>query len=371
MNYCNFNFISPTFRLYICTSFDCMHKRGIVLLNLGSPDSTEVKDVRKYLKEFLMDERVIDYPYILRLLLVKGIIAPLRAPKSAKAYKSVWTKDGSPLIVLTKQLKDTLEPKLNEPVEVAMRYQNPTMESAFNKLMEREPGLEEVVAIPLYPHYAMSSYETAVEHAKEVHRKKNYPFKLSFIKPFYNEENYIHALSESMRPYLQQEYDQILFSYHGLPQRHMTKADPTKMHCMKVENCCEVPSVAHATCYRHQCWTTTQLLVNKLQIPKQKVGFSFQSRLGREEWLKPYTAMRLEQLPGEGIKKLLIVCPAFVSDCLETLEEIAEEGKHSFLAAGGEAFTMIPCLNINPLWVQALVTWMHDLANGKKEMIFE
>lgn len=348
-----------------------MNKRGIVLLNLGSPNSTEVKDVRKYLKEFLMDERVIDYPYILRLLLVKGIIAPLRAPKSAEAYKSVWTKDGSPLIVLTKQLKEALEPNVDVPVEMAMRYQNPTMKSAYDKLMERVPGLEVVIAIPLYPHYAMSSYETAVEHAKEVYKQYNYPFKLTIVKPFYNEQNYIAALTESMRPYLQQPYDQILFSYHGLPQRHMTKADPTHKHCMKVENCCDVPSTAHATCYRHQCWTTTQLIVNSLQIPKEKVGFSFQSRLGREEWLKPYTAKRLEQLPGEGVKKLLIVCPAFVSDCLETLEEIAEEGKHSFLEAGGEEFTMIPCLNIHPLWVQALVTWMHDLANGNKEMVLE
>lgn len=348
-----------------------MNKRGIILLNLGSPDSTEVKDVRKYLMEFLMDKRVIDYPYILRLLLVGGIIAPLRAPKSAEAYKTVWTKDGSPLVVMTNKVRDALEPLVNEPVEVAMRYRNPTMESAYDKLVERMPDIEEVIAIPLYPHYAMSSYETAVEHAKEVYQKKGYPFKLSFIKPFYDEPNYIHALTESMRPYLQQDYDQLLFSYHGLPQRHMSKADPTHMHCMKVENCCEVDSIAHKTCYRHQCWTTTQLIVKNLGIPPEKVGFSFQSRLGREEWLKPYTALRLEELPKEGVKKLLIVCPAFVSDCLETLEEIAEEGKHSFLEAGGESFTMIPCLNLHPLWVQALVTWMNDLSAGKKDMLLQ
>ena len=348
-----------------------MSKRGIILLNLGSPDSTEVKDVRKYLMEFLMDKRVIDYPYILRLLLVGGIIAPLRAPKSAEAYKTVWTKDGSPLVVMTNQLRNVLEPLLHEPVEVAMRYRKPTMEHAYEKLLERMPDIEEVIAIPLYPHYAMSSYETAVEHAKEVYKKKGYSFKLSFIKPFYDDANYIHALTESIRPNLQQDYDQILFSYHGLPQRHMSKADPTHLHCMKVENCCEVDSVAHKTCYRHQCWTTTQLIIKNLGIPPEKVGFSFQSRLGREEWLKPYTAIRLEELPKEGVKKLLIVCPAFVSDCLETLEEIAEEGKHSFLEAGGESFTMIPCLNLHPLWVQSLVTWMNDLSVGKKEMLLQ
>ncbi len=348
-----------------------MSKRGIILLNLGSPDSTEVKDVRKYLMEFLMDKRVIDYPYILRLMLVGGIIAPLRAPKSAEAYKTVWTKDGSPLVVMTNQLRNALEPLLHEPVEVAMRYRKPTMEHAYEKLLERMPDIEEVIAIPLYPHYAMSSYETAIEHAKEVYKKKGYSFKLSFIKPFYDDANYIHALTESIRPNLHQDYDQILFSYHGLPQRHMSKADPTHLHCMKVENCCEVDSVAHKTCYRHQCWTTTQLIIKNLGIPPEKVGFSFQSRLGREEWLKPYTAIRLEELPKEGVKKLLIVCPAFVSDCLETLEEIAEEGKHSFLEAGGESFTMIPCLNLHPLWVQSLVTWMNDLSVGKKEMLLQ
>lgn len=262
-----------------------------------------------------------------------------------------------------------LQPNVEEPVEVAMRYGNPTMEHAYEKLIERVPDLEEVIAIPLYPHYAMSSYETAVEHAKSVHKKKKYSFSLSFIKPFYNEPHYIHALTESIKPYLQQEYDQVLFSYHGLPQRHMTKADPTHRHCMKVENCCEIASPAHATCYRHQCWTTTQLLVKNLNIPANKVGFSFQSRLGREEWLKPYTALRLEELPKEGVKKLVILCPAFVSDCLETLEEIAMAGKESFLHAGGESFTVIPCLNVHPLWVQSLVTWVKDIADGRREMV--
>ena len=329
-------------------------KRGIVLMNLGSPDSTEVKDVARYLNEFLMDGRVIDYPWLFRRILIGAIIVPSRAPKSAEAYKTVWTKEGSPLVVITKQQQAALQQLVDEPVEIGMRYQNPSMQVAFDNLMKRVPDLEEVVAIPLYPHYAMSSYETAVEHAKSIHKKFKYPFKLSFIEPFYKEEHFIEALTESIRPYLQQEYDQILFSYHGLPQRHMTKADPTGSHCMKSEDCCEVASPAHATCYRHQCRTTTRLIVERLQIPQQKVGLSFQSRLGREEWLKPYTAVRLEELPKEGVKKLLVVCPAFVSDCLETLEEIALGGKESFLHAGGEEYTFIPCMNIQPLWIKAL-----------------
>src|SRR5688572_15983545 len=192
-------------------------KKGIILMNLGSPDSTEVKDVRKYLMEFLMDKRVIDSPYLLRLFLVGGIIVPFRAPKSAAAYRSIWTKEGSPLIVLTKELEYALSQEIPEAIEIAMRYGNPSMKQAYDNLVNKVPGLEEVIAIPMYPHYAMSSYETAVEHAKEVYKKNKYPFKLHFIKPYYNEEQYLNALTESIRPYLDQPYDQILFSYHGVP----------------------------------------------------------------------------------------------------------------------------------------------------------
>jgi ferrochelatase len=345
-------------------------KRGIVLMNLGSPDSTAVKDVRKYLMEFLMDARVIDSPYVSRSLLVGGIIVPFRAPKSAEAYKSIWLPEGSPLIVLTKQLQQALQQQLEEPVEIAMRYGNPTMKYAYDKLLEREPSIEEVIAIPMYPHYAMSSYETAVEHAIETHRRHNYKFKLTIIKPYYNEQRYIDALVESIKPYLQ-EFDQILFSYHGVPERHIHSGDITGEHCLRMYACCEVKSPAHKYCYRHHCFTTTQLVAEKLGLPKEKYTYSFQSRLGRAEWLKPYTAKRLEQLPAEGVKKLLVVCPAFISDCLETLEEIAVEGKETFIHAGGESFTMIPCLNVHPLWVDTLKTWVNDYATGSREMVLE
>lgn len=339
-------------------------------MNLGSPDSTEVKDVRRYLNEFLMDERVIDLPYLGRLLLVKGIIVPFRAPKSAAAYRSIWTKEGSPLIILTRQLQEALQQQVEEPVEIAMRYGNPSPAAAFDRLVEKVPGLEEVIAVPLYPHYAMSSYETAVEYAKQVHQKGKYPFRLSFIKPYYDEAGYLTALAESIKPYLQQDYDHILFSYHGVPERHIYKGDITQQHCLKVADCCEVNAAAHTQCYRHQCLVTTKLVAEKLQLPKEKFSFSFQSRLGRDEWLKPYTAKRLEEMPKEGIKKLLVACPAFVSDCLETLEEIAEEGKETFLHAGGESFTMIPCLNVHPLWVKAIAGYVQGVMAGNKEMVF-
>lgn len=338
-------------------------------MNLGSPDSTSVKDLRKYLNEFLMDKRVIDVPYLLRFLLVKGIVVPFRAPKSAAAYRSIWTDEGSPLIVLTKQLQAALQEQVEEPVEIAMRYGNPSPKAAFDKLMVQAPGLEEVIAVPLYPHYAMSSYETAVEHAKAVHAEGNYPFKLSFIKPYYREPDYLHALAESIKPFLEQEYDHILFSYHGVPERHIFKGDITGQHCLKTPNCCAVNSPAHKQCYRHQCVATTELVAGRLSLPAGKYSYSFQSRLGRDEWLKPYTAGRFEAMPGEGIKKLLVVCPAFVSDCLETLEEIAEEGKESFLHAGGESFTMIPCLNVHPLWVKAVAGYVQAVAAGDPEMV--
>lgn len=343
-------------------------KRGVLLMNLGSPDSTEVNDVKRYLNEFLLDKRVIDYPYIIRKPLVSGIIVPSRAPKSAEAYKTIWTAEGSPLIVLSKQLQKALQEQMQEPVEITMRYGNPTPQAAFDRLMERAPGLEEVIAIPLYPHYAMSSFETAVEHAKKVHTEKKYPFKLNFLKPYYDHPAYIRALADRMRPFLDLEFDHILFSYHGVPGRHIRKSDITGSHCLKVNDCCNVPSPAHSFCYRHQCFTTTRLVTEKLGIPASKHSISFQSRLGGG-WLEPFTDVRLEQMPGEGIKRLLILCPAFVSDCLETLEEIEERGRESFMGAGGESYTMIPCLNTHPLWVKALAGWVDEYREGKKEMI--
>ena len=334
-------------------------KRAILLMNLGSPDSTSTPDVHRYLMEFLMDGRVIDYPYLFRKILVGGIIVPFRAAKSAEAYKTIWTPEGSPLIVLTRQLQEALQARVDEPVEIAMRYGHPSMEEAYERLLEKMPDLEEVIAIPLYPHYAMASYETAVEYAKEVHRRKKYAFALNFIPPFYDDPAYLRALSEHIRPYLAAEYDHILFSYHGVPGRHIEKTDVTGCHCLRSADCCETPSPAHARCYRHQCFTTTREVVRLLDIPEGKYSNSFQSRLGKG-WLEPFTDIRLEEMPKEGIKRLLILCPAFVSDCLETLEEIAIRGKESFMAAGGEAYTMITCLNADPLWVDALAGWVGD-----------
>ena len=345
-------------------------KRGIVLMNLGSPDSTEVKDVKRYLDEFLMDPRVIDYPWLSRVLLVKGIITPFRAAKSAQAYKTIWTSEGSPLVVITRQVQMALRQQLSEPVEIAMRYGSLTPDKAFDALLKKEPGLEEVIAVPLYPHYAMSSYETAVEHAKAIHRSGKYSFQLQFIKPFYDDSAYLAALAERVSPYLAWNYDHILFSYHGIPSRHIHRDDPrATRNCLALNGTeCVAANAGNRNCYRRQVIATTKLLMQRLYVPVDKYSISFQSRLGKG-WLEPFTDKRLEEMPAEGIKKLLILCPAFVSDCLETLEEIEERGKEIFIKAGGESFRMIPCLNDHPTWVAALKGWIDQLKNGNKEML--
>lgn len=328
-------------------------QKGIILMNLGSPSSTKRADVKAYLDEFLMDGRVIDYPQLLRAILVKGIITPFRAHKSAEAYASIWTKDGSPLVHITHQLKEQLATINKLPIEVAMRYGAPTMSTAYDNLLKTNPDLKEVVLMPLYPHYAMSSYETAVEHAKTVHQEQQYNFTIKFVPPFYQEPAYIAALAASIQPYLKPEAH-LLFSYHSIPVRHIQKSDCTGMHCYKVADCCNVPSTAHQFCYKHQCTVTTQLVAQHLNLSANQYSIAFQSKLGRAEWLTPATTTRMNELPKEGIKNLLVVCPAFVSDCLETLEEIAIRERENFMEAGGIDYTFIPCMNIQATWVKAM-----------------
>ncbi len=338
-----------------------MNNKAILLINLGSPSSTKVEDVKTYLDEFLMDKRVIDIAYPLRYLLVRGIITRFRAPKSAEKYKSIWTDNGSPLIYYTQQLTKLLAKETNLPVYMCMRYAVPKPSDVMDQIQKEHPNLEELILFPLYPHYAMSSYETAVEHVLNHYKQKQYSFKINTIDPFYDDEDYINALSESIEPHLKKDYDHILFSYHGIPERHVKKSDITKKHCLNVEDCCNKKSEAHPYCYRHQVVTTSDLVAKKLDIPKEKYSICFQSRLGPNKWLEPSTEYMLQTLPKKGIKKLLIVCPAFVSDCLETLEEINMEGKETFEESGGDHLHPIPCLNENPTWISA----MHKIINKR------
>jgi ferrochelatase len=325
--------------------------KGVLLVNLGSPDSPSVPDVRRYLNEFLMDGRVIDSPWPLRRLVV-GLILIKRPEESAHAYEKIWTPDGSPLVVTSRNVQQKLQERVTVPVELAMRYQNPSIGSALKKLAEK--GVTDLLVIPLFPHYAMSSYESAVERVKEVAVKIAPQISIDVQPPYFDAPDYVSALVASAKNFLDGGYDHLLFSFHGIPERHLRKSDPTGCHCLVKENCCEVPGPAHATCYRAQCFKTVAAFVAKAGVMGEKYSVSFQSRLGRDPWLKPYTDLELEKFPARGIKKILVICPAFVSDCLETIEEIGIRGRESFLKSGGEDLTLIPCMNEHPLWLAAL-----------------
>ena len=325
--------------------------KAILLVNLGSPDSPSVPDVRRYLNEFLMDGRVLDVAWPLRRFVV-GMILINRPKETGHAYEQIWTKDGSPLVVTSKHVQAALQQRVNVPVELAMRYQNPSIESAVKKLAGK--GVTDVLLIPMFPHFAMSSFESAVVRVQEVAAKLAPQMKLTVQPPYYDQPNYIAALVASAAEFLKQDYDHLLFSYHGIPERHLRKSDTTGCHCLKVENCCEVASAAHATCYRAQCFATTAAFVKLAGVPAEKYSVSFQSRLGKDPWLKPYTDYELVRLAQVGKKRMLVICPAFVSDCLETIEEIGMRGCESFMAASGKEFTRIPCMNEHPAWIAAL-----------------
>ena len=329
------------------------------MINLGSPDSTSVADVRKYLDEFLMDERVIGKSYWFRWFLVKVIILNTRPRRSAEAYKKIWWKEGSPLIVLSRRLFDKVKNILNFPVSLAMRYGSISINKGLKEL--QDIGVNEVIVLPLYPHYAMSSYETVVEKVKD-EAKNNFPnFNLKFISPFYKEKNFINLLGKKIQKVINKvDYDHILFSYHGIPISHLKISDPTNNHCYKVNDCCKIHSQAHEFCYKHQVLETTEAVVKKLKIDKNKYSNSFQSRLPNEPWLKPYTDSELVRLAKEGKKNLIIVTPAFVTDCLETLEEIAMEGKEEFIDAGGENYHYVSCLNDSDDWAKLIAKWANN-----------
>ena len=334
-------------------------KKGILLVNLGSPDSTKVKDVRKYLDEFLMDERVIDIPRWKRYLLIKGIILNTRPKKSAKAYKKIWWKEGSPLVVISERFSNKVADKLDIPVALGMRYGSMSIENGIAQLVKR--GVEEILLVPLYPHYAMSSFETVVEKAKEINRKKYPTIKMDVMPVFYNNTDYIKVMSANLKRHLSGfDYDHILFSYHGIPERHILKSDTTNSHCKIDGSCCDTHSKAHRTCYRHQCFETTKAIAKTLQLKEGTYSNSFQSRLLKDPWLKPYTDFELEKFGKEGVKNLAVITPAFVADCLETLEEIAMEGEHQFKSAGGQEYKHIPCLNDNDDWVDVMVNWVNE-----------
>lgn len=336
---------------------DHMTSRAVLLVNLGSPDQPDVPSVRRYLNQFLMDPYVIQLPWLLRRLIVSLFVLPARPARSAHAYQSIWTPQGSPLVVLTLQLLEKLKKEVKIPVAMAMRYGSPSIESELLKLAAL-PGITEILLLPLYPHYAESTVLTSVKEAERLIAQHKLNVTLKVPKPFYDQPDYIRNLVTSAEPWLTRQFDHVLFSYHGLPELHITKADPTGSHCLKSADCCQKPSSAHATCYRHQVLRTTQLFVEATGLKPEQYSISFQSRLGRAKWLEPSTEQTLQRLAAQGTKHVLVLCPAFVTDCLETLEEIEIKGAELFKAAGGESLVLVPCLNAHPDWVHTLAQWV-------------
>ncbi|MBT8255378.1 MAG: ferrochelatase [Bacteroidia bacterium] len=334
-------------------------RKGILLVNLGSPDSTNPKDVKKYLDEFLMDPRVIDVPKWARILLVRGIILNTRPKKSAEAYSKIWWEEGSPLIVLSERLQKKVQERVNIPVALAMRYGSMTLQNGLQELVDQ--GVEEVLTIPLYPQFAMATTETINVKVAELQQQHFPQLEITSLPAFYHRPAYIEVLSRSIREHLEGlDYEHLLFSYHGVPERHIRKSDITKSHCKIDHSCCVTPSAAHQFCYRHQCFETTRMVAEALKLKEGTYSTSFQSRLGFDPWLQPYTDRTIERMGKAGIKKMAIVTPAFVSDCLETLEEIAMEGEEIFHEVGGKEFTTIPCLNDRDDFADLLATWIEE-----------
>ncbi len=337
-------------------------EQAILLVNLGSPASPSTGDVRRYLNEFLMDGHVLDLPYPLRRLLVSGAILPFRPRATARAYASIWWPEGSPLLVIGERVRRLVQEELRRPVKLAMRYGQPSIESVLREIiMGSDSELRELIVAPLYPHYAQSSTKTAVEAVESILARLAPRVQMRTMSPFYEHPRYIDALCTTMAEAMKWDYDHVLFSYHGLPERHLRKADPTGRHCLsRGGNCCFIDSPAHQTCYRHQVFRTTELVVEHFQIPEDRLTIAFQSRLKGDAWLRPFTDFEVERLARDGVKRLVVVCPAFVADCLETLEEIGMRAKSAFVAAGGQELRLVRCLNDHPRWIAALAEMLSE-----------
>jgi ferrochelatase len=340
-------------------------KTAVLLINLGTPDSTKTSDVRKYLREFLMDRRVIDVPFINRWLLVQLIIAPFRAPKSAHEYKKLWTDKGSPLYFYGVEAKELLQKSLDDTYDVylAMRYQNPSIES-ITKEMENK-GYSNIIILPLFPQYASASTGSALEEAMRCINKWEVIPSIQTISKFFDHPTFIKAFADLGKKYLSlNNWDHILFSYHGIPERQI-KRSSCNNYC-QLGNCCNKYSNKNEYCYRAQCYETTRLLVEALDLKEGNYSTSFQSRLGKTPWIKPYTDERIKELAKEGKKKILFYSPSFIADCLETTIEGGEEYRDLFLENGGEEWQLIESLNTSDLWIESLKTMITELNDGYK-----
>ncbi len=329
-------------------------KTAVLLVNLGTPDSPKPKDVYKYLIEFLTDGRVIDKPWIFRQLLVRGLIVPTRYKQSAKSYKEIWSDDGSPLMHYSKKTKTLLQESLGNDyiVELAMRYQNPSIDEALTRIQLLKP--EHLIVVPLFPQYASATTGSVHQKVLEIISKYEVVPKLTLVNNFATNIKYIEAVSDIAKTYDLDKYDHFLFSFHGLPKRHLVKANAT---CLSYGECCKRPCEKIEGCYASMCHSTAHLIANKLKMDASKFSISYQSRLGRDPWIEPFTIDRIRELNAKGNKKILVFCPSFVADCLETIYEIGIEYADEFKKDGGEVLDYVTSLNDHPKWIEAL----HDI----------
>ena len=319
------------------------NKTGVLLINLCSSKELTKKSFREYLRVFLSDDYVLDIPKILQQLILRVFILPFRPKNTLEAYELIWTPEGSPLILSTKSIAKKLSKKTGWNVDYAMRYEDPSIEKALVNFKSK--GIYKIIVISLYPHNAMATTVTTEMETRVVANEISENFELIFTKPFFDNEIYINTLSNSIKPYIEKSsFDKIIFSYHGIPKRQAKKTDETGEHCFSTGNCCEIESEGSKDCYRSHTRIASDLTAKKLGLSEDQWEVAYQSRLG-PGWLTPFTDRRLAELPEEGKENIAILCPSFISDCLETLEEIDIRGRKTFFDAGGKNMTYIPCLN--------------------------
>jgi ferrochelatase len=333
-------------------------RTGVLLINLGTPDSPAAADVRRYLREFLMDPYVVDIAWPLRWLLVNGLILRKRPADSAALYRKIWTDRGSPLLFHLLDLVQAVQARLGGAfvVRPGMRYGSPSIGSALEAF--KADGVDRIVAFPLYPQYSLAATESSVQETRFAARALGVAAPIEFVPDFHDAPWFIDAFAEVARPALSEgEWDHVLFSFHGLPERQVKRTDPTGAHCRAEGSCCDAiagPAAPNAKCYRAQCFATARLLAGRLGLRPDAWSVSFQSRLGRTPWIRPYTDVVYDELAARGAKRIAVLSPAFVADCLETLEEIAIRGHDQFRARGGELVRLVPSLNAHPKWVDAV-----------------
>ncbi len=332
-----------------------MKRVGILLVNIGTPVSPEPPQVGRYLKEFLMDPFVVDIPFIFRWILVNVLIVPRRQKDSSLLYQKVWTEKGSPLLVYSKSLETKLQEKMGDSavVRLGMRYGVPSISNALQEMAELH--VEKLILVPLYPQFSDAATTTSVLKTQELVKDFLGDVEVDVVPPFYGTKEFIESFTEVAKPYIEKRnWDKVLFSYHGLPERQVKRTDPTGKACRCDTTCCDAITQNNQNCYRAQCYETTRLLAENLGLKPEEYLVGFQSRLGRTPWIKPHSDEYYRALPKEGVKNLLVLSPSFVSDCLETLEEIRIRGKKEFVENGGKDLTLIPSLNDSPIWVENL-----------------